>query len=188
MKLKRLTTGLVLFVLSMITIPSFGQSSDSLQARSTAQLYLDFQNDYIQDEYKVVDSWVYINDFGEIRYDLPKFRVQKLERYGRQFTTLNSLYLNSQVMVDQIADANLNLQQELMAMQPKLNELRNKNNELINIHNRLIGMYNRTKTENDQLEIQLTESKKKAKKYRSQRNWAVAGVAILVGSAIFSLR
>lgn len=186
MQTKRFITILTMFVTLMITTLCYSQSSDSLQ-NQTSELKLNFQNERNKYDFKIVDSWVYINEFGEIRYDLPKFRVQILERKGRQYNQLNGLYLQSQSLVDQVADANVKLQDEIILnLQPTIINLRNKNDELITKHNRLIVMYNNSLDENEQLNLQLDESKKKAKSYRSQRNWAIGGIVVLVTAAILA--
>lgn len=169
---------LVLMIFSIF----YSQPSHS----QTTELRLNFQNQKDKFDFKVLDSWVYINDFGEIRYDLPKFRVQRLERFGRQYSLLDTAFQQSQLLVNQISQANINLQAEIMQLQPTISNLKSRNDELIRIHNRLTVMYNNSLDENEELELKLEETKEKAKRYRSQRNWTIGGIAVLVTAAILS--
>lgn len=127
-----------------------------------------------------LDSWVYINNFGEVRYDLPKYRIQRLDKLSRQSEGFNKSYKESQIIISQIGSSNLFLQKELLSLQKSILELEYNNKELITVHHRLVDLYNNSLDNNDTLEEELDECEKEVKKLKGQRNWTVTGLITLV--------
>lgn len=153
-----------------MTIHCSGQSSD-------------FLSKY---KFKDIDSWVYLDETKSTRYDLPKLRVQRLERLARQAFSINNLYLESQELIEQMSISNLKLQDELIKQQPELRSLQGRVTELGASYKVTLEENSALKQDNLKLNNTLDKTKEKLSKSKKQRNLAI--LTTLVATAVIVLK
>ena len=106
------------------------------------------------------DSWTYVTKSGEIRYDLSKYRVQIMERKGRQLQEMESVYGNSQEFIRELLKTNDELMADWIGLTSKMDLIEQRNQEILAQNVELTARYNNSLVVNERLKEKLKSSRK----------------------------